>query len=154
MLTGWRPYSVKVGDEFYSYSRLDPLGMVLGQAADLAETSRDAGRAYDEKGFGEAAEKAAAGLVTSAVKNAMLKTWMSGISRLVEALDDLDRHGEHWLQAMAGTLIPTGMAQVAQSGFPGVFEGDPVQRETRTVLDTLKSRVPLAGAGLMPRRDL
>jgi hypothetical protein len=34
---GWQPYSVKVGDTWYSYERLQPIGTLIGMAADLAE---------------------------------------------------------------------------------------------------------------------
>lgn len=36
---GWQPYSIKLGDTFYSYKRLDPFAMTLGVAADLATLS-------------------------------------------------------------------------------------------------------------------
>ena len=28
--TGWQPYSIKVGDKYYAYNRLDPVGALLG----------------------------------------------------------------------------------------------------------------------------
>ena len=31
---GWQPYSVKIGDKYYAYGRLEPLGMMMGLAAD------------------------------------------------------------------------------------------------------------------------
>lgn len=34
---GWKPYSVKIGDTWYEYKRLDPLGYIVGAAADLYE---------------------------------------------------------------------------------------------------------------------
>ena len=33
---GWQEYSIKIGDTYYSYKRLDPFAMTLGVAADLA----------------------------------------------------------------------------------------------------------------------
>ena len=33
--TGWQPYSIKVGDEYISYQRLDPFASVFGLMADL-----------------------------------------------------------------------------------------------------------------------
>ncbi|WP_206435337.1 hypothetical protein, partial [Sphingomonas koreensis] len=33
---GWQPYSVKVGDTYYSYARADPFSSTIGIAADLA----------------------------------------------------------------------------------------------------------------------
>jgi hypothetical protein len=34
---GWMPYSVKVGNRWYSYNRADPFGMTMGFAASIAE---------------------------------------------------------------------------------------------------------------------
>lgn len=38
---GWRPYSVKFGDTYYSYERFDPLGSLVGLIADYAEIAAD-----------------------------------------------------------------------------------------------------------------
>ena len=32
MRTGWQPNSIKIGDRYFSYSRLDPIGITLGIA--------------------------------------------------------------------------------------------------------------------------
>jgi hypothetical protein len=37
MRTGWQPYSIKVGDSWYSYSGLEPISALLAIAADYAE---------------------------------------------------------------------------------------------------------------------
>lgn len=36
--TGWRPYSVKVDDVYYSYARLDPIASILGLYTDMRES--------------------------------------------------------------------------------------------------------------------
>ena len=33
---GWQPYSIRIGDTYYSYQRLDPLAMTLGTPAGVA----------------------------------------------------------------------------------------------------------------------
>jgi hypothetical protein len=33
----WQPYSIQIGGRWYSYNRLDPLGMMMGMAADDSE---------------------------------------------------------------------------------------------------------------------
>jgi hypothetical protein len=33
----WQPYSVKIGDTYYNYQRLQPVGTLIGMAADVAE---------------------------------------------------------------------------------------------------------------------
>ena len=38
---GWRPYSIKIGDTYYSYERFDPLATIIGNLADYAEIAAD-----------------------------------------------------------------------------------------------------------------
>lgn len=38
--TGWKPYSIKVGDNYYSYAGLDPMSGMLAIAADYAEYAK------------------------------------------------------------------------------------------------------------------
>jgi len=39
--TGWKPYAFKVGDQYISLARIEPLGTVLGMAADAVEASKE-----------------------------------------------------------------------------------------------------------------
>ena len=41
-LTGWQPYSIKIGDTYYSYNRLDPLSTIMGFTADLVTADEPA----------------------------------------------------------------------------------------------------------------
>ena len=37
---GWRPYSIKVGDDYISYQRMDPFASMLGIFADMSDINR------------------------------------------------------------------------------------------------------------------
>jgi hypothetical protein len=135
---GWQPYSVKIGDTYYSYSRLEPLGMLMGVAADFAELS---------KAMKEDEEANLAALIMGSVsKNLVSKTWLQGPSDLIEAVNDPDRYGPRYIQRLVGTVIPTGIAQVARAN-------DPYLREARNILDTIRSRIPGEREQLFIRRD-
>lgn len=47
--TGWQPFSCKVGDAYYSYAGLEPIGGMLGIAATLAETGVVYGKEDDDE---------------------------------------------------------------------------------------------------------
>jgi hypothetical protein len=127
MATGWRPYSIKVGDTYHEYVRLDPFSQWLGLASDLATMD------YQHK---DASDMATATL-SSLVNNTINKTYMQGVSNLVEFLQDPQRNGEWYLRQMAGTLAqPVTLASNIAS------ENDPYARETNSVLDAIKYRVP------------
>lgn len=140
----WRrtqqPYSVKVGDTWYSYNRGDPFGMMLGIAADYAAIAGEIG----ERDAGELI--AAAALATS--KSVFSKSWMQGPANMVEALSNPDRHGERWVQGLLGTfLVPTGIAQFARVQ-------DPHWREVGSILDAIKARTPGYSTTLPPRLNI
>ena len=44
----WRPYSIKVGDKYYSYSRLDPFAMFGGFAANISNTITNMPKSLNE----------------------------------------------------------------------------------------------------------
>ena len=134
-----QPYSIKIGDTWHAYGRLEPLGILLGAAADFAD-GRD--RMNDED-----AEDLATLIAASATKNLISKSWLRGVSEMVNALEDPDRYGERFVQNLAGTLVPTGVAQVSDAM-------DPTWREVYSINDKIRSRVPGMTDALFPRRDV
>ena len=52
LANGWQPYSVKIGDTWYSYRRLDPFASILGPTADLVELASDGRIAEPRSGLG------------------------------------------------------------------------------------------------------
>ena len=133
---GWLPYAVKVGDRYYSYQRLEPVSSLFGLAADLYERWDDL--SSEEIGKGVAT------IVGSISRNITSKTYTTGIVDAMMAVEDPDRHGERWVQRLAGTLIPTGVAQVARTI-------NPVFHRPGTVSEALKARVPGLSKQVAPR---
>jgi hypothetical protein len=138
MATGWRPYSIKVNGTYYEYSRLDPFSQWLGLASDLATMD------YQHK---DAADLATTAL-SSLVNNTINKTYMQGVSNLVEFLQDPQRNGKWYLRQMAGTL-----AQPFTLGSNIASENDPYARESNSVLDAIKYRMPGLRQDLPTRYD-
>jgi hypothetical protein len=138
--TGWQPYSIKIGDKYYAYNRLEPLGMIMGIAADLG---LNAGKLSS----GELDEVAGA-IVGSISKNLMSKTFLTGLSDAINAIEDSERYGEQYIRNLAGAAaVPTGIAQVERVV-------DPTLRETQSILDQIYSRIPGLSDSLPPKRDL
>lgn len=137
---GWQPYSVRVGDRYYSYQRFDPFSTTIGLAADYVD--------LQEYMTDEERDEVAGVLLAATVKNLSNKTWLSGMSSLTKAVDEPDRYGGNALARLAGSIaVPALVAQSAQAV-------DPVQREARGMLDRIRSRVPYASRALPPRRDV
>lgn len=140
MADGWQPYSIKIGDRYYSYQRLDPFALTIGAAADMA-TLGD-GMTENQKSEG------AALVVASIVGNLSNKTWLSGVSDVLAALDDPQRFGDSFIKRFAGSAaVPTGVAQVARTI-------DPTMREAPDAMTTIRSRIPGLSDDLLPKRDV
>jgi hypothetical protein len=137
---GFQPYSIRVGDKWYSYKRLDPFSTTLGVAADLALlTDGMSDRQREDK---------VTLLVASIMGNLANKTWLSGVSDVVGAIEDPERNADRMVQRLAGSLaVPTGVAQVARVV-------DPTARQTDTVGEAIQARIPFLSRSLLPQRDV
>lgn len=137
--TGWQPYSVKFGNRWYGYNRLDTPGQLLGIAADsvdLLAWASDHDRGYMAQMLG------------FAFANAVLsKTYMTGLAGLLNAVSDPQRYGENFLQREAGSIVPGGVAAVERVM-------DPTVRAAYSELDAIRARTPGLSAAMPPRRDL
>ena len=136
---GWQPYSLKVGDEYYSYQRLDPYSTTLGIAADFADLqSHMTDKQKDE---------VAGLLLASTLKNLGNKTWFSGLSSVSDAVNDPERYGQSYIRSrLASIAVPAIVAQTERAT-------DPVLRDAKTMLDAIRARVPGLSTSVVPRRD-
>ena len=140
MANGWQPYSFKIGDQYYSYRRLDPFAMTFGTAADLATM----GEGMTEK----QREKGAALWTASVVANLASRTWLSGVTDALEALQDPERYSGNFIKRLIGSAtVPTGSAQIARTL-------DPTMRETPDIGSYMQSRMPGKSDELFPKRDV
>lgn len=149
MANGWQPYSIKIGDDYYSYQRMDPFATTFGIAADF-------GAKFDYM-TDKQRDDAVVILTTSILQQMEDKTWLSGVSDLMKALDDPQRFGETFLAGQAGGFVPAVVGNTA-----ALF--DPVQRDTRHTegltdylgapLARVRSRIPGLSDALPERVDM
>jgi len=137
--TGWQPYSIKIGDKYLSYGGLEPFGTVLGISADFAEMT--------DKMTESERKKIASKIIQSVTKNLTSKTYLQGITRLSDAISDPERYGEGWVTNFARSIVPNVVGTVTDSS-------DPILREARDIISTIKSRIPGLSQTNLPRRDI
>ena len=144
--SGWQNYSFKIGDRWFSYRRLDPIGMEMGLAADMVDILVNGDFSED---LAEDTEYAVAAVAASIANNIMSKSYMSGLTEFFTAMGDPDKPwaAERYLQRLAGSAIPTGVAHTARAM-------DPTAKDARGVVDTLRNRIPLLNEDLPKSRDL
>lgn len=143
---GWQPYSIKIGDKYYSYRRLDPLATTIGVVADMVDLQS----AMTER----QREDVAPLVIASVLQNLENKTWLSGLSDVLDVIEDPQRNGQRFIERLTGSIaVPAISAQIARTV-------DPVQRETSSesyiggATDAIRARVPGLSNDLLPKRDV
>lgn len=138
--TGWQPYSVRIGDSYVSYRRMDPVGMFFGIMADLKTAGSHIATAH----FEEAGRAVAAALVN----NITSKTYMQGISEFIDFMNDPTRTGSQFMGRFGSTFVPFSSA----ARFIRQRADDPM-REARSILDYLMNTTPGFSHHLPARRN-
>lgn len=139
--TGWQPFSIRIGEKYYSYGRLEPFSTIIGIAASGMEL-------YSAMEEGEVdAEKIPSVMVAAISKNITNKTFLRGVINLIQAMEDPDRYGKRYVENLVGSTVPTMSAQITRTI-------DPVWTEVNSIMDAIKARVPGYSKDLPPRRDL
>lgn len=133
LATGWLPYAVKIGDTYYSFARLEPLGSILGMAADLQQIVKDMNT--------KEAYNLGAAMLGSISQNISNKTFMQGFSQVFSAMNDPGRYGANFVKNLAGSVIPSVIGGVARSV-------DPYFRDTKTIPAHMQGRIPVASESL------
>jgi hypothetical protein len=139
--TGWQPYSLKIGDKYYSYNRFEPIGMIFGTTADFADMIQQ--REDNRKTVADNASL----IAMSIAKNWTSKTFMQGFSAALDAINDPARYGQQFVNGYAGSLIPSIVNTAAQAV-------DPMRREVKSIGDAMAARVPGLSDELPVKYDL
>lgn len=133
--TGWQPYSVKLGKQYFSYQRFEPLSSIIGFASDAAE--------FAKRGEMHTAEGAVTKLMSSLKENLTNKTFLQGLSDLFTAWSDDRQFFGTYMRDQAGTLIPRIVSKAAVAI-------DPVVRKKDSLLSSVMAEIPFASKNLEP----
>jgi len=137
-------YSVKIGDTWYSYARVEPLATVMGVFADSVESLRDY---YSKPKADRKIQELAVDGTLAITKNLTSKTFLEGITGVLQAVHDPERYGGSFINSFAGLVVPAAVAQFARVP-------DPYQREVRTFDEALQARIPGMREDLPVKRDI
>ena len=133
---GIQPYSLKIGDTWVSYQRIEPIATVLGLASDLSNITNDFiddPRPFNDK-VGQY-EKSVGPLLGALKSNLMSKTFMEGFSNIFEVMSDPQRFGQSFAATALRPLSPAVLNMVARST-------DPYERLATTPIQKLQQRFP------------
>ena len=127
------PMSIKIGDNWISYARIEPVATLMGLVVDTMQ-------AYKEKRVRNE-ELAAADIAKIVGHNLTDKTFTEGLAKFFLAAQEPERYLESFLVSMTNPIVPALSAQIAR------IEDD-VKREIRDpdlatwTLNSIKSRIP------------
>lgn len=145
---GWLPYSFKFGDTYVSYSRLDPFATIIGTIADIQDATR-----YLPDDKQEDLNELGMGLLVSLANNLTNKTYLQGVSNLVQALSDPGARLERSAQAFVSSFMPNLLRDVGDT-LNEAIEGDTAVKEIRSVTDAVLNKIPyFSETRLDPRRN-
>lgn len=140
--TGWQPYSVKVGDSWVSYQRLEPIAAIMGIAADAAEGLRNG----DFQRWQDGTVK----VFQSAAENVTNKTFLSGLDGMFSAVSHPKEYLARFVKQMQGSVVPNGLGFVPVSGIARAL--DPVYRQTDPFsMNVFWSKLPFLSSTLEPQ---
>lgn len=159
---GNQPYSIRIGDKWFAYNRMDPLGMMLGMAADIYDVTNSPTGDADS-------DEVVMAAVTAFAQNLASKTYAQGAFELAAAFDPRNPTGNpaQFLNRQMTGLIPFSsfLRQTAQGLDPTIREAkDPAIREDGStdniasflneMVNNLKRGIPGLSDTLPPMRDI
>lgn len=164
MRTGWKPYSIKMGNTYVPFNRAEPIGNFLAFGADIAEVINN----LDDPD----ADFLVSTMVMGFAQNLKSKSYLQGIVGAITAFDPANpmKTPEEWAARFGPSLIPFSsfFRQLARAADPTLritetAPGDPnliqgIDEKTsvylQEVLNEFRSRVPGFSEDLPLRRDL
>lgn len=150
--TGWEPYSINIGaiqggpDHWINYRAIEPIGMVLGLAADTTELMMQYSELTDsDNPEDEARAERLAWAAVAAVGNSVTsQTFMRGASDFFTMMSNPEMYAENWLQNYARTALPRLSAGIER-------QVDPELREVYSLMDAIRADTPGLSDDLEPR---
>lgn len=135
-LEGKTADSVKVGGKWRSLGSLGPIGSVLSIGGYIADSISNG------KGLTQAAIDGLAG----GLKSIEGQSYVSGVSGAVNAVEDPGRYLGNLEKQYAGSVVPTGVAQLASTT-------DKTARQLNGPSDAIKSKIPGLRESLTPKKN-
>ena len=144
---GHQPYSIKVGNAYVSYERMEPFATVLGFYADIADTLHfsDSGDWTDPETNGDITAISAAALM-ALTRSLSSKSYLMGMMQGIDLLQDPEGSMEQYVAQVAGSfMVPNVVTQMREVT-------DPYHPQLRGVLERIGNRIPGYGSKYIDKR--
>ena len=143
-IAGKQPYSIKIGDKWHSYQRMDPFATMLGIFVDIVHgfdraRLKERGIFGDEDDIEENAsviKKVVGVIATSMADNLTKKSYVENLSSFFDLLRRPTQAGPQLAGNIIGGFVPNAL-NVSQN----VFEEEPAILESRKLLDKFMQKM-------------
>lgn len=125
---GKQPFSIKIGDTWVQYQRIEPFNMALTQVSAVVDAVKS----------GKSVDEAASQAVSTIVRNVADQSYLTGISNILSAIEDPEGSAaESFIRRQASGLVPfsSALRTAAQTV-------DPVIRDPENLGESLKTMIP------------
>lgn len=134
---GYKPYSIKIGNKWMSYQRMEPFATHLAIVGDITSGLSQAGAKYEND----------AGALMQAVTMAFVestkdKTFFEGISKLMDVIDAVGNPEKGWTIDRAAQEIAVSFAPYGSLLNEYRKAVDPQLREVEGLVDRFMNRIP------------
>jgi len=142
---GKLPWSIKFGDKWITYRRIEPFNTVLASVTIAAETMKK----YSENEIDNATETFFE-LVMGLKQNFIDSTMLKGISELFD-----DKRDKNFFERLPGTFIPySSFWRSINRSLEVTMEGDANAREVQNIADGFTQNIPFGTVKLKPKMNV
>ena len=139
--SGWQPYSIKVGDKYYSYIGAEPFSSILSVFADASELMLGGTMNDDDR------EELAMSLTIMLSNQLTDKTFMQGFSQLINTISDPQRYGGNMVDSYIKSVVPRAFNLAEKIYSPEV-------KYARGLIDKIQAQIPGWSDSLETKRNV
>lgn len=141
LATGWRPYSIRIGELYVPYRGFEPAASYLGAVADWSAIAKQ--NPEDSKA------SVLSSTLASAVKNFVNQPFLTSIKDIMDVLEandgaELSRKAFAITKNQAASLVPSGLRAIAN-------QKDKTLRDPETLIESIIAKVPILSERVRPR---
>ncbi len=141
MPDGWQPYSIKMGDTWVSYQKVEPFGTMLGTIADYCQIANHATEQDRDNMVGS--------VMVAMAANLSNKTYLQGLGDIVDLAEsgEPDKWEAFARKFAATSALPAYLGQAAK-------EADPHTHQAWDLKEEVMRRIPGFSDELPPMRNI
>lgn len=143
---GWQPWSIRIGDKYYSYDRIEPFGQIFRMVAAIGDAYRETG---------EVNTQMVTGAFLKMMRYTVDRSYIRGMNDTLNAMFDPDRYADKWWYSfMHGNIPFSGTFTELTSLIDTDEQGNQILRDQgNSFTEYFKARFPTTASQMEQRFD-